>query len=272
MKEAIRYPLSVVSVWATLFAFAVPLGAQDPVDVVRRHVEKRAPEMVAELREFLTIPNVAADSVNIRRNADALVAMLKKRGATARLLETGGPPLVYGEIGDPRLPTVLFYFHYDGQPAGDVAAWAQSSPWTPVLRSAATEKGGKVVDQWPAPGSTVDPEWRVYARSASDDKAPIIAFMAVLDAWREGRVPLRNRIKMIFEGDEEAGSPNIAEVVRNNRDLLSADLVVMADGPIHPSNRPTADFGLRGLAAVTLTVYGPIAPLHSGHYGNWAPN
>ena len=272
MKEVIRYPLSGVLCAVAVLGVAPPVAAQDPVDVVRRHVEKRGAEIVTELREFLAIPNVAADRDNIRRNADAIVAMLKKRGATARLIETAGPPLVYGEIGDPRLPTVLFYFHYDGQPAGDAAGWTQSSPWAPVLRSAAIEKGGKVVEQWPAAGTAVDPEWRVYARSASDDKAPIIAFMAVLDAWREGRVPLRNRIKMIFEGDEEAGSPNIADVVRNNRALLAADLVVMADGPIHPSNRPTADFGLRGLAAVTLTVYGPIVPLHSGHYGNWAPN
>lgn len=271
MKES-RYPISAVSLGFVFAALASPIRAQDPIDVVRRHVDRRGPEMVAELRELLSIPNVAADRENIRRNADALVAMLKKRGATVRLIETAGPPLVYGEIGDPRLPTVLFYFHYDGQPAGDAASWTQPSPWTPVLRSAAIEKGGRIMEQWPSPGSTVDPEWRVYARSASDDKAPIIAFMAVLDAWREGRVPLRNRIKMIFEGDEEAGSPNIADIVRNNRDLLAADLVVMADGPIHPSNRPTADFGLRGLAAVTLTVYGPIAPLHSGHYGNWAPN
>lgn len=254
-----------------LLASSAPLRAQDPVDVVRRHVERHASAIVAELREFVAIPNVAADSANIRRNANALVAMIEKRGVTARVIETGGPPVVYGEIGDPSLPAVLFYFHYDGQPAGD-AGWAQASPWTPVLRTAAIENGGRIMEQWPTAGSRVDPNWRVYARSASDDKAPIVAFMAVLDAWRDAGVPLRNRIKMIFEGDEEAGSPHLAEVARNNRELFAADLVIMADGPIHPSNRPTADFGLRGLVAVTLEVYGPILPLHSGHYGNWAPN
>ncbi|MDQ3673781.1 MAG: M20/M25/M40 family metallo-hydrolase, partial [Gemmatimonadota bacterium] len=250
---------------------ALAMQAPHPVEVVRRHVERRSPEMVTELRDLVSIPNVATDSANIRRNADFLVAMLKKRGATTRVIETGGPPVVYGEIGDPRLPTVLFYFHYDGQPAGD-GGWTQASPWTPVLRSAALQKGGRVLEQWPLPGSRVDPEWRVYARSASDDKGPIVALMAVLDAWRDAGVPLRNRVKMIFEGDEEAGSAYLARVVRDNRDLLAADLVVMADGPIHPSNRPTADFGVRGIATVTLTVYGPVSPLHSGHYGNWAPN
>jgi acetylornithine deacetylase/succinyl-diaminopimelate desuccinylase-like protein len=118
----------------------------------------------------------------------------------------------------------------------------------------------------------VPPDWRVYARSASDDKAPIIALMAMLDAWRAAGVTPPNRLKFLFEGDEEAGSPFIADAARRHHDLLSADLAVMADGPIHPSNRPTAVFGVRGIVAVRLTVYGPIRPLHSGHYGNWAPN
>lgn len=243
----------------------------NPVGVIGEYVQRNAAELIDELRGLLAIPNVAADSANIRRNADALVAMLKRRGAASRLLETGGPPVVYGEIGDSTLPTVLFYFHYDGQPAGD-GGWSQASPWTPVLRSGPLDRGGREIARWPARGEPVDPEWRVYARSASDDKAPIIAFMAALDAWRESGVPLRNRIKMIFEGDEEAGSPFLADVARKHRGLLAADLVVMADGPIHPSNRPTADFGMRGMVSVSLTTYGPIVPLHSGHYGNWATN
>ena len=268
-----NFALTVLAVVANAVATGslVAMQARNPVEIVRVHVERHSAEIVTELRDLVSIPNVASDSINIRRNADFLVAMLRKRGAAVRIIETGGPPVVYGEIGDPRLPAVLFYFHYDGQPAGD-AGWAQASPWTPVLRSTATERGGRILEQWPTRGSRVDPEWRIYARSASDDKGPIVAFMAVLDAWREAGVPPRNRIKMIFEGDEEASSAYLAQVVRDNRDLLAADLVVMADGPIHPSNRPTADFGLRGIVTVTLTAYGPISPLHSGHYGNWAPN
>jgi acetylornithine deacetylase/succinyl-diaminopimelate desuccinylase-like protein len=252
-------------------ALATRVHAQNPIEVVRRHVEANGAVIVAELRGLLAIPNVAADSVNIRRNANALVVMMQRRGIETRILETGGAPVVYGEIGDPSLPTILFYCHYDGQPV-DPANWTQPSPWVPVLRSNTIEAGGTIIEPWPAPGTRVDPDWRVYARSASDDKAPIVALMAMLDAWDRAGVPLRNRIKFLFEGDEEAGSPNLAGVMREHRDLLAADLVVMADGPIHPSGRPTADFGLRGLVPVTLTVYGPITPLHSGHYGNWAPN
>jgi len=252
-------------------ATGVSVNAQDPVQVVRDYVQRHRAEIVAELGEFLAIPNVAADSANIRRNADALVAMLERRGVSTRVLEAGGPPVVYGEIGDPSLATVMFYCHYDGQPA-DPREWDQESPYTAVLRSESIEAGGTVIAQWPEPGGAVEPDWRMYGRSASDDKSPIIALLHMLDAWREAGIEPPNRIKFLFEGEEEAGSPHLAALVRENRELLSADLVVMADGPIHPSARPTADFGLRGMAGVTLTLYGPIVPLHSGHYGNWAPN
>ena len=265
-----RYYLPLL---ATCLATMTPLttAAQDHVEAARSYVESHRAEIVAELREFVAIPNVASDGPNIRRNAEALVAMMERRGITTRVLEAGGPPVVYGEIGDPTLPTILFYCHYDGQPA-DPAAWAQDSPWTAVLRSESMEAGGQVISDWPEPGEDVDSDWRLYARAASDDKAPIVALLFVLDAWREAGIEPPNHVKFLFEGEEEAGSPHLGDLVRAHRDLLAADLVVMADGPIHPSNRPTADFGLRGITDVTLTVYGPIVPLHSGHYGNWAPN
>jgi len=246
-------------------------AAQSPLAAVRSYVATHQGAIVAELRDFLAIPNVAADSVNIRRNAQALLGMLERRGVRARLLETGGPPFVYGEIGDTALPTVLFYAHYDGQPVNR-ATWAQPDPWAPVLRTAAIEAGGTEVKDWPAGAARVPPESRVYARSASDDKAPIIALLAMLDAWRTAGIRPPNHLKFLFEGDEEAGSAFIADMARANVRLLAADLAVLADGPAHPSNRPTAVFGVRGIVSVRLTVYGPIRPLHSGHYGNWAPN
>lgn len=249
----------------------VPVVGQRPVQAVRDYIGQNEAAIVTELREWYAMPNVAANVSDMRRNADALVRMMERRGITTQIIETGGPPVVYGEIGDPSLPTVLFYCHYDGQPA-DPTQWDQDAPWTPVLRSGSLEDGGRVMDAWPAPGEAVDWNWRIYARSASDDKAPIVALLRMLDAWQEAGMPLRNRLKFIFEGDEEAGSQFLRRVVEEHRDLLAADLVVMADGPIHPSGRPTADFGLRGNVTVTLTVYGPVSPIHSGHYGNWAPN
>ena len=247
------------------------IAAQNPIEAARSYVEAHRAEIVAELRDFVAIPNVASDDVNIRRNAEILVEMMERRGMATRMLEAGGPPVVYGEIGDPTLPTILFYCHYDGQPANPTE-WEQDDPWSPILRSESMEAGGQLMPEWPQPGDEVDPDWRVYARGASDDKAPIIALLHMLDAWGEAGISPPNRVKFLFEGEEEAGSPHLGELVRQNRELFVAELVVMADGPIHPSRRPTADFGLRGFAGATLTMYGPIVALHSGHYGNWAPN
>src|SRR5688500_2359766 len=229
--------LAVTFATASAFAGAVRAQSQNPVAVVRQYVDRNGAAMVAELRELVSIPNVATDRANIQRNAQFLLAMLEKRGVKAQILETGGPPIVYGEIGDAALPTISFYCHDDGQPV-DPSKWQQPGPWTPVLRTAALDKGGRIVEQWPQAGATVDPEWRIYARSASDDKAPIIALMAMLDAHRASGVPLRNRIKFLFEGDEEAGSRYLGDIARQHRELLCAGLVVMADGPIHPSYRP----------------------------------
>lgn len=257
---------------STLLAGAAArASAQDPLNAIRTFRDSHQGAIVNELRQLLSLPNVAGNLPNIRRNAEALVAMLQQRGAKAQILETGAEPVVFGEIGDPAKPAILFYCHYDGQPVNP-AAWQQADPWQPVLRTRAIEAGGAVVHQWPAASDRVDPEFRLYARSASDDKAPIVVLMQILDAWKAAGISPPNRLKFIFEGDEEAGSKHLAQTARRYRDLLRADLAVMADGPIHESGRPSAFFGLRGLATVTLTVYGPIRPLHSGHYGNWAPN
>lgn len=252
-----------------LLLLPAALQAQRP-DPVAAYVRAHHPEIVRELVELLSIPNVASDSAHIRRNADALVRMLERRGIRTRLLETDGPPMVYGELpAKGARTTLLLYAHYDGQPV-DPAKWVGHGPWEPVLRDAPLERGGKVIP-FPERGP-YDPEWRIYARSASDDKSPIVGMLAALDALRaSGRAPNVN-LKFLFEGDEEAGSPNLEKVVREHGSLLKSDLVVMADGPQHPSNRPTVVFGARGITSAQITVYGPGRPLHSGHYGNWAPN
>ena len=123
---------------------ATSIVAQEPVEVARRHVENHRVEMVEELRDFLAIPNVASDLPNIKRNAAALVGMMERRGITTRIIETGGAPIVYGEIGDPSLPTIMFYCHYDGQ-AVDPAEWDQDQPWDPLMRTGPLDDGAQVV-------------------------------------------------------------------------------------------------------------------------------
>ncbi len=245
--------------------------SQDPVREFRRSNEHR---LLSEFVQLLSIPNVASDTPNIRRNADYLVAEMQKRGLKPRLLEAADksvPPVVYGEWMTPGVTkTVIFYAHYDGQPTEE-ADWTGSKPWEPVLRTASLEKGGKIIP-FPKPGERIDPEWRIYARSASDDKAGVFAILTAFDALIAKGIKPTVNIKFFFEGEEEAGSSNLKEILEKNKELLSADAFIVCDGPVHQSGRKQVVFGVRGDVNVDLTVYGAKRPLHSGHYGNWSPN
>ncbi len=143
-------------------------------------------------------------------------------------------------------------------------------PWQPVWRMAALESGGQIM-ALPADGA-INPEWRLYARSASDDKAGVMAILAAFDALRAQSITPALNIKFIFEGEEEAGSPHLGEIIDLHKGLLAADAWIICDGPVHQSGRKQAVFGVRGDVNVDVTVYGAKRPLHSGHYGNWAPN
>src|SRR4029078_6718734 len=239
-----------------------------PTDLTFRH------RILTEFVQFLSIPNVASDTANIRRNAEFLVARMRKAGLTPRLLDAADksvPPVVYGEYNSPgAIKTIIFYAHYDGQPT-DPADWVGSKPWVPILRSAALEKGGKTI-AFPRAGDKTAPEWRLYARSASDDKAGVFAILTALEVLRAKGIAPTVNIKFLFEGEEEAGSPHLKEILSRNRELLKADAFIVCDGPVHQSGRKQVVFGVRGVTSVDLTVYGANRPLHSGHYGNWSPN
>jgi acetylornithine deacetylase/succinyl-diaminopimelate desuccinylase-like protein len=245
--------------------------AQSPIRDYRQVNEHR---LLSEFVRLLSIPNVASDTPNIRKNAEYLVAEMQKRGLKPRLLEAADrkvPPVVYGEWMTPGATrTVIFYAHYDGQPTNP-ADWTGSQPWVPVLRSAALEKGGKDIP-FPKAGERIDPEWRIYARSASDDKAGVFAILTAFDALVAKGIKPTVNIKFFFEGEEEAGSANLKEILTKYKDLLKADAFIVCDGPVHQSGRKQVVFGVRGDVNVDLTVYGANRPLHSGHYGNWSPN
>jgi len=223
-------------------------------------------EILAEFADLLSIPNLANDTPNIRRNAEAIRAMCEKRGLVAKLLTIEGvPPVVVADLAAPNAArTIAFYAHYDGQPV-DVSQW-RSDPWNPVMRD---REGGDV--DWRS-AKTIDPEWRFYARSAGDDKAPIIAMLAALDALRSLAVKPALNLRLVFEGEEEAGSPHLAEYLKKFPELSRPDAWVFCDGPVHQSRRMELVFGARGTVDLELTVYGPVKGLHDGHYGNWVPN
>lgn len=222
--------------------------------------------ILAEFARFLALPNVASDRAGIAANVDTLRAMLARRGLAVRVLRQGdAPPIVVGDLaGPPGARTVAFYAHYDGQPT-DTLSW-RGLPWTPVLRSAS---GADL----PLTGSgPLDPEARLYARSAGDDKAAIVAMLAALDALRAAGTKPAFHLRLVFEGEEEAGSPHLEKYMAAEPSLLRPDAWLICDGPVHQSGLPLLGFGARGTTSVELTVYGPVKGLHDGHYGNWVPN
>ena len=258
---------------------ALVLSAQaagaDPVKLrqdVRAWRTAHEKEVVGELSGLLALRNVASDRADIRRNADHLLEMLRRRGFQARLLTAGNsPPAVYGELPAPGAKhTVVFYAHYDGQPA-DPADWGGADPWRPVLRTGAPGPETKDVDLASAP-TPLNPEWRLYARSSSDDKGPIVAMLAALDALKAAGVKPSVNIKMFLEGEEEDGSEHLTSILQEHRDTLKADAWILGDGPVHQTREMQVVFGARGVMGVEVTTYGPARALHSGHYGNWAPN
>jgi acetylornithine deacetylase/succinyl-diaminopimelate desuccinylase-like protein len=157
--------------------------------------------------------------------------------------------------------------HYDGQPV-DPSQWS-SDPWKPVLRESDPNSKEILIDEAASP---LNPEWRLYARSTGDDKAPISAILAALDAMKAANMASSVNLKFFFEGEEEAGSPHLETLMTRNRDLLAADVWFLCDGPVHQTRRQQLYFGARGVMGLEMTVFGPVRALHSGHYGNWAPN
>jgi acetylornithine deacetylase/succinyl-diaminopimelate desuccinylase-like protein len=250
-----------------------PVFAQtnNPIREYRRSNEHR---ILREFVELLSMPNVASDTEGIRRNAARLLEMMTARGLKPRLLEAATPntpPAVYGEWTTPgATKSIIFYAHYDGQPT-DARKWTGTQPWEPAFRSAPFEKGGEILPT-PAEGASINPEWRLYARSSSDDKAGVMSILTAFDALRAKNIRPTVNLKFFFEGEEEAGSPHLVEILSRHKELLASDAWVICDGPVHQSGRKQVVFGVRGDTNVEVTVYGPKRPLHSGHYGNWAPN
>lgn len=242
---------------------------------VRNWVKENEHQLISEFVDLLSIPNVAGDSINIQRNAEFIMAMMRKRGIENVQLLTGNkndfPPAVYGEAKVPGAKqTLIFYAHYDGQPVNP-RDWSEGlGPFEPKLYTDRYERGKNI--GFPAKGTGFDPGWRIYARGASDDKAGVLAILHAYDAIVRNKLKLNSNIKFFFEGEEEAGSPHLDQILQKHSSLLQSDLWIICDGPVHQTGKKIISFGVRGDAHLDLTVYGPKRPLHSGHYGNWAPN
>lgn len=250
--------------------------AQSPeILTIRKYSQQNTNDIMQEFVKFLAIPNLAKDTLNIQKNASFIMEMMHKRGIqNVQLLNAviaDVPPAVYGEVTVPGAKqTLIFYAHYDAQPVNP-AQWAKGlDPFVPKLFTAAIDNNGTNIP-FPKDGK-YNPEWRIYARSASDDKAGVNAILNAYDAIKKSGMPLSFNLKFFFEGEEEAGSPHLNEILGKYTSLLQSDLWIICDGPIHPSGKKQIVFGVRGDTHLDLTIYASKRPLHSGHYGNWAPN
>lgn len=262
-------------------AVVAPLAAQQLAPrTIHERVDAVLPRAVALYRELLTYPNDAHHPDDILDLLEWLERQFADRRFRTERIATGGSPLLFAERRSPGAArTVLIYLQADGQPV-DPSRWQQESPWLPVVKAPAGD-GSWTALPWEhlerelhsgLAGDRPWEDWRIFARSAADSKGPIAQFLNAVSLLDDAGITPGFHVKVIVDTEEEMGSPRLPAAVEHHRDLLAADMLVIFDGPPHVSGRPTLTFGARGIATATLTTYGPLAPQHSGHYGNYLPN
>lgn len=228
---------------------------------------QQLPLAIAELRQFLQLKNDGHYPDQIQQNLKWCLEAMRKRKFETRILGAGNIPHVFAQrIYNSKLPTVLVYLQIDGQPV-DATSWEQKDPFEAVLKRKDSDQWN-VID-WNSP---YNPDSRIFARSASDSKGPAVAFLSSLDILEAKGMKPQFNIKIIMDFQEEMGSPTLSAVVNQSKELLAAKYLLIMDGTRHISNLPTLNFGARGLAEITLKVFGAKGDLHSGQYGNFAPN
>ncbi|THD64774.1 M20/M25/M40 family metallo-hydrolase [Phenylobacterium sp.] len=267
IRELAAAGLALVLV--TVGATAGAADAASPKEKVRAWRQAHEKEILADFSTLLAMPNVATTLADVDRNAAYIQGLLQQRGFETKLLRAapGTPASVFGELKVPGARrTVTFYAHYDGQPVGQ-KGWI-SSPFEPSMRTALPE--ARPVDWKAAPA--LDPNWRLFARAAGDDKGSIQALLSAFDALKAAGIKPTVNIKLLYEGEEEQGSPHFAGLVAQNLETVRGDLLIMGDGPMSQTGKQQINFGNRGIVGFKATVYGPLKPLHDGHYGSWAPS
>jgi acetylornithine deacetylase/succinyl-diaminopimelate desuccinylase-like protein len=232
---------------------------------------KYAKESFQELYEFYSIPNDANYPEQIEPNVKWCEDAFSKRGFKTQRLETSTVPLLLATREYPKAKrTVLVYLQIDGQPV-DTTKWHQPDPFIPVLKEQ-DKNGDWNIIPWDKLNGEINNDWRIFARAASDARGPDMMFLKAMDILNDHKFKLNYNLKVIMDFEEELGSPNLPKAVIENKELLAANMLVIFDGPRHLSNEPTLSYGARGIAEISLEVFGPRVPLHSGNYGNYAPN
>jgi acetylornithine deacetylase/succinyl-diaminopimelate desuccinylase-like protein len=225
---------------------------------------------IAELREFIAIPNDALEHADINRNLTWLEKKFNARGFNSSILPTEGESLFFAALPmEDKKPTILFYMHLDGQSV-DPSKWDQPNPYEVVLKSKEGNSWKK--EKFESLNENLNYDWRLFGRSTSDDKGPIVMFLNAIDMLQKNNVDIPFNIKVILDSEEEKGSKPLPKAVKEYSELLEADFLIITDGPVHASEKPTVVYGCRGITTMTFTTHGPVKPQHSGHYGNYAPN
>lgn len=266
-----QFPIRITCLTCLCLGVWQAQAADLPAQVQQYRLAHEA-AIVGQLDALTRLKSIAADPAGILATAHALEDALKQRGFEVSELSTGAgsPPAVFGSLKVPSATrTVVFYAHYDGQPVTP-SQWS-SDPFEPVMREHALTGTSRDVD-WKKASPPFDPEWRLFGRAVSDDKASIAAFLSAFDALRATHTSPSVNVKVLWEGEEEAGSTHLSQALHDNQKLLAADLFLIGDGPVHQTRRPMVYFGARGAMGLEATIYGPVRALHDGHYGNWVPN
>jgi acetylornithine deacetylase/succinyl-diaminopimelate desuccinylase-like protein len=220
-----------------------------PLDAVFAHIDSRSDSFVTRLMDYVRHPSISAQNIGIREVSALLVEILTGLGMEAGEVATSGHPMVLGRRGnDPSKPTVLLYGHYDVQPPEPLELW-DSPPFEPEIR-----------------------DGRIWARGVGDNKGQHFAQILAIESHLAVHGDLPCNVIFLLEGEEEIGSPHIAEFVRTHCDWLRADLVVTADGPLHASGRPLITFGVRGMVGFELRAKTANSDAHSGNFGGVMPN
>jgi len=224
----------------------------------KNYIEKNKDRFLDELFELLKIPSISAVSENksdIRSAANLIKEHLLKLGLNnCEICETKGHPIVYGEkIIDSNLPTVLVYGHYDVQPVDPIELW-NKDPFEPYIKK-----------------TKIHPEGAIFARGSCDDKGQMFMHVKALEVMlKHDGIPCN--VKFMIEGEEEVGSDNLEIFVKNNKEKLSNDIILVSDTGMISKNIPSITTGLRGLSYMELEITGPNRDLHSGHYGGTVAN
>ncbi|NDV44553.1 M20/M25/M40 family metallo-hydrolase [Flagellimonas sediminis] len=253
----------IISFLSLILSFS--LFAQDDVAV-----KSQVADAIKELQEFIAIPNDALNPDDIDRNIMWLKRKFGERGFNTTVLDTDGLPLFFAALPMSNdKPTVLIYMHLDGQSV-DPSKWDQPDPYKMVLK--VPEGDGFKTVSFDELNDDINYEWRLFGRSTSDDKSPIVMLLNTIDLLKQDGKEIPFNVKVILDSEEEKSSEPLPKAVKQYRELLEADFLMIVDGPVHSSGEPTVVYGCRGITSLSLTTYGPIKPQHSGHYGNYAPN